>query len=621
MAKQAIQFNAASDAGYLVDTERALRAAKLFLAPADRFSLSIALYGHSVRRDHWITRLAAELQNLRVHLEVLDISKMAETSLLGAIEGYWRNATASNDFGRVVTVIGLESHLPVIAENPSIARISTPFLAQANLDRELFPSHCPFPLLLWLTPTAHGQFRRQAPDLSQWCSHVFDFQEISMPDGSGILRSMLDYNHSGPGTIYHNRDDLLRAEHVFREGMDVGIRAHGDAHSATCQARANLINVLHQLGRFSEALGLAEVNLSYREENRQADPAMFVSSLLQLAIISETLGDYSRAEAVMRQALIIAETDLGIANHGTAAALNNLAQLLQATNRLAEAEPLMRRALSIDEAYFGKDHPSVATGLNNLALLLQTTNRFGEAESLMRRALAIDESFYGEDHPQVATNLNNFAALLQTTNRLSEAEPLIRRALVIDEAAFGNNHPDVARDLTNLAQLLLRTNRLEEAEPLIRRALAIDENSFGKDHPRVASHLNGLAQLLKAANRLAEAEPHMRRALAIHEATFGKDHPDVAIDLNNLVGLLHATERLAESEPLARRMVAILLKFTAATGHFHSHLIKILRNYGIFCRDMDMPENDFFERLFAMCAEAGLDKGFTQQLLKQAFDQ
>ena len=40
--------------------------------------------------------------------------------------------------------------------------------------------------------------------------------------------------------------------------------------------------------------------------------------------------------------------------------LNNLAQLLQATNRLAEAEPLMRRALAIDEKSFGPDHPDVA---------------------------------------------------------------------------------------------------------------------------------------------------------------------------------------------------------------------------------------------------------------------
>src|SRR5271167_4778049 len=37
--------------------------------------------------------------------------------------------------------------------------------------------------------------------------------------------------------------------------------------------------------------------------------------------------------------------------------LNNLALLLQATNRLAEAEPLMRRALEIFEKSLGPEHP------------------------------------------------------------------------------------------------------------------------------------------------------------------------------------------------------------------------------------------------------------------------
>ena len=82
--------------------------------------------------------------------------------------------------------------------------------------------------------------------------------------------------------------------------------------------------------------------------------------------------------------------------------LNNLAQLLKATNRLAEAEPLMRRALAIDEQSYGPDHPDVATDLNNLAQLLQDTNRLAEAEPLMRRALAIDEQSFGPDHPMSA---------------------------------------------------------------------------------------------------------------------------------------------------------------------------------------------------------------------------
>ena len=62
----------------------------------------------------------------------------------------------------------------------------------------------------------------------------------------------------------------------------------------------------------------------------------------------------------------------------------------------------MRRALAIDEKSYGPDHPDVARDLNNLATLLQATNRLGEAEPLMRRALAIDEKAYGPDHPNVA---------------------------------------------------------------------------------------------------------------------------------------------------------------------------------------------------------------------------
>ena len=120
---------------------------------------------------------------------------------------------------------------------------------------------------------------------------------------------------------------------------------------------------------------------------------------------------------------------------------------------------------------FGTDHPDVASDLNNLAQLLKATNRLAEAEPLMRRALAIDEASFGTDHPNVASDLNNLAQLLQATNRLAEAEPLMRRALAIDEPSFGKDHPRVAIRLNNLAQLLKATNRLAEAEPLDRRGL------------------------------------------------------------------------------------------------------------------------------------------------------
>ncbi|MCA8902442.1 MAG: tetratricopeptide repeat protein, partial [Hyphomonas sp.] len=77
--------------------------------------------------------------------------------------------------------------------------------------------------------------------------------------------------------------------------------------------------------------------------------------------------------------------------------------------------------LAIDEKSYGPDHPRVAIRLNNLALLLEDTNRLQEAEPLMRRALAIGEKGYGPDHPSVAIRLSNLAVILQNTNRQHEA--------------------------------------------------------------------------------------------------------------------------------------------------------------------------------------------------------
>ena len=64
----------------------------------------------------------------------------------------------------------------------------------------------------------------------------------------------------------------------------------------------------------------------------------------------------------------------------------------------------MRRALAIDEASYGPDHPRVAIDLNNLAQLLQATNRLGEAEPLSRRYLEILLGFTrstGHEHPHL----------------------------------------------------------------------------------------------------------------------------------------------------------------------------------------------------------------------------
>ena len=80
-------------------------------------------------------------------------------------------------------------------------------------------------------------------------------------------------------------------------------------------------------------------------------------------------------------------------------------------------ERLYRRALSIFEGSYGPNHPVVAAGLNNLAQLLQATNRLSEAEPLLRRGLAILHQFReetGHAHPNWRGRIQNYKNILKS---------------------------------------------------------------------------------------------------------------------------------------------------------------------------------------------------------------
>ena len=86
----------------------------------------------------------------------------------------------------------------------------------------------------------------------------------------------------------------------------------------------------------------------------------------------------------------------------------------------------MRRALAIDESSYGLEHPNVAIDLNNLAQLLKATDRLAEAEPLMQRALAIDESSLRARASRCRRPAQRSRPTAPATDRLAEAEPLSR---------------------------------------------------------------------------------------------------------------------------------------------------------------------------------------------------
>ena len=272
------------------------------------------------------------------------------------------------------------------------------------------------------------------------------------------------------------------------------------------------------------------------------------------------LGEYTKAEAMHREALKLATKSYGPEHPEVASALDNVSVLLYRQGKVAEAEALERKVLAMRIKTLGKDHPQVAMSLINLAEFLRVEGKLAEAETVSRQALAASKKAFGSDHEYVIAALNNLGCVLHDQRKLSEQEGIARQVLAACRKLLGNTHPDVATSLNNLAKTLADEGKIPEAETTFREALALRIKLLGDQHPDVAQTLDSLAGTLQDQGKIAEAETMCRQALAIRKKALGDEHPDVALSLNNLADLLDDQGKTAEAEAIQREALAMQRK-------------------------------------------------------------
>ncbi len=272
-------------------------------------------------------------------------------------------------------------------------------------------------------------------------------RDLALGRVDDLIKLIQDGLKEGASPVFQRATEILQ-----KEGTDEALaylessrpstlelaRRHAD-QAKTAQARAEVEKV--QRNKTLQALVLEaklletklqwQAALELREQVGELAPDWF-DARNSLGTLHLTLARIQAAEPHLRATVKLAATPAE-----EAVALNNLAALLQDTNRLAEAEPLMRRALAIDEQSYGAEHPNVANDLNNLATLLKVTNRLAEAEPLMRRCIAILGEFMrktGHEHPHMQTDLKNYRGILRAMNlpndeiaqRVNDATAIVR---------------------------------------------------------------------------------------------------------------------------------------------------------------------------------------------------
>jgi len=224
-----------------------------------------------------------------------------------------------------------------------------------------------------------------------------------------------------------------------------------------------------------------------------------------------------------------------------------------------KSEAMYRDALDIWRKVYGKEHRKIADSLYGLGVALESQEKVAESEDVYRQALAMRRKVLGNESEEVGDSLRRLAAILYNHGKRAEVEGLLREALAIRKKLYGNEHPKVADVQSFLAELSYAEGKIEAAEyeSVLRNCLVTYRKLLGPENFSVVGVLDGLGGLCAGGGRLEEAESLYRESLAMRKKLEGNEHPGVAFSLNNLAGVLAGTGRLAEAEQLCREALAI----------------------------------------------------------------
>jgi len=269
----------------------------------------------------------------------------------------------------------------------------------------------------------------------------------------------------------------------------------------------------------------------------------------------QAIDDLRTAETLRREAIRLAENELGLVDKQLVPLLVNLAVLLHFEAKDSEAEPVTRRALAIAEQ--ANDAALKGISLNALGVVLSAEGDRSHAESFLRRSLVLMEDAEGPDSLNAAKAANNLASLYCDTRQYAKAERQMERALPVYEHHFSSDDPALVLALSNMFTALAGLNRDAEGEVFLRRALAIAAKNFPHSL-KMANLQHSLASLEAKHQNFPEAGRLLETVLNTQERLLGPDHPDLGRTLVEYSAVLRHMHLNTEAKNAQNRANLIL---------------------------------------------------------------
>ena len=377
------------------------------------------------------------------------------------------------------------------------------------------PSHPQLVAYFWLGGMLHQSEGTYADALPQFrdAAAICDKYWGAESACSGLMLVNLSVAQLRVGNTAEAETTARRALAICDKFFGVGAPISGAALNV-------LGSVLMQSGRYGEAE--TTLKKAFAANSAGGNATNIGVSLVDLGLLYRFMGQYQKAEDLMRKALALDEKTLGPENGITILNTVVLAQVIRAAGRPAEAEPVARKALAAARKAAGaerQDNPALESAMMALAESLRELGRYSEAEPLYREALANAAKYTGPNSIDVGTIEMLYAQLLRVTGRELDAHKLLLHAYRV---FVGTNNQVVAwrvpKELMQVfgsGKLLNPTvaiyygkeavNDLQKMRSNLSNSGSETQSSF-VSATEVSSVYRTLADLLVSQGRLSEAQ-------------------------------------------------------------------------------------------------------------------
>jgi len=454
------------------------------------------------------------------------------------------------------------------------ASLATPLIAYKEKFQEAIP------LLQFAEPILERQPNRYAAEIADinvayaWIA----FRQGRLAESADAWQKALHARERSPGLQQIELQKVL----VGLAQVRASLRDFPAAHEAVARAKGILIANHATVSEAGAAIENLETNLDLREEayeharvhaeaqiaiekQLQGGAPQLVTAYVLLGSIDQRQDDFDAAEAALREAIRLSESEKGPLQRHYLAALTQMAAMLIERDRPFEALPFALRALEVGESTLGKDAPKLVGVLRTLAEANRALGDLPAALHLYQRAdRIVEESRANVERQVLVAHYRGFGNLQLELGDLPAARAALNAGI---EAAGDDATLTMERGYLLLALARATDSASPERTERLEQALALFRARLPKSHPvnlRVVNELCAveIAARAEPAPRCKEAgdwvsnardvEPSLRSAVYQNESALYEARGDLDGAYAQALKGLAAAEAVGTPDPLWR---------------------------------------------------------------------